>query len=500
MIRDFQTFIKQLEISNELIHIKANVDPYLEAGAIANKTAKQPNGGHALIFDNIKGASMPVAMNVFGSLKRIAMALNTEDGLIGLNSIADRINKIIKEILPQPESGFLDKFNKLTMLSDFGKWMPKSVKNGICQEVILRNKDAKLSKLPILTTWPGDSGPFITLGLSHTRRIDGQINMGLYRLQVHDDYTLGFHAHLHHDGYDVCRQNNQSNIKDNEKLIPIAISLGGDPILTYAATAPLPKFLSEIIFAGFLRKNSINMVRCITNDLEVPADSEIVIEGWLDPNDLRLEGPFGDHTGYYSLPDYYPVIHIEAITHRKNPVFPATIVGPPPGEDAYFALATERIFLPFLKIILPEIIDIHLPSTGCFHNLIIVSILKQFPGHAQKVMNAIWGTGQLMFTKTIVIVDHDVDPNNADEVLFHITGNVDPKRDMLFTSGPLDVLDHSSDRFAFGSKVGIDATRKNAKIDGFLRQWPSDLIFPDEILEKITSRWKEYGLPPCKDK
>jgi 4-hydroxy-3-polyprenylbenzoate decarboxylase len=249
------------------------------------------------------------------------------------------------------------------------------------------------------------------------------------------------------------------------------------------------------MFTGFLRGEGVELVKCVSNDLEVPADSEIVIEGWVDPGELRREGPFGDHTGYYSLADDYPVLHVEAITHRQAPVYPATIVGRPPQEDAYLGLATERIFLPLLRMVLPEVVDMHLPPAGGFHNLVIVAIRKEFPGHAQKVMNAIWGTGQMMFSKGIVVVDHDIDPHDGNEVLFRVTSNVDPRRDLLFTDGPLDVLDHSSDRFAFGSKVGIDATRKSATLDGFRREWPKDLVFPDRILEQISSRWKDYQLP-----
>ena len=488
MARDFQTFLKQLEISGELTHIKAEVDPYLEAGAIADKVSKQPFGGSALIFDNIKNASMPVAMNVFGSNKRIAMALSPDQELMDLDGIADRIENMIQEMMPSSGSSLLSKINKLSILAKVGSWMPKTISKGLCQEVIWYDKEAKLSRLPVLTTWPEDGGPFITLGLSHIKRPSGQQNMGLYRLQVYDDYTLGFHAQLHHDGAKIYFGQNQST------KLPISISFGGDPALTYAATAPLPPFFSEVLFAGFLRQKGIGMVQCITNDLEVPANSVIVIEGWIDPEELRLEGPFGDHTGYYSNADHYPVIHVNAITHRKDPVFPATIVGRPPSEDAYLGLATERLFLPILKMILPEIIDIHLPSAGCFHNLIIASIRKEFPGHPQKVMNAIWGTGQMMFSKAIVILDDDIDPHDANEVLFRVTSNVDPKRDLLFVNGPLDVLDHSSDRFAFGSKVGIDATRKSSKMDGFPREWPKDLKLPDDILERINRRWKEYGL------
>jgi 4-hydroxy-3-polyprenylbenzoate decarboxylase len=324
--------------------------------------------------------------------------------------------------------------------------------------------------------------------MSHTRNKEtGHRNVGLYRLQVYDDRTLGFHTQLHHDG-----ARNRHGYGRDERM-PVAVSFGGDPNLTYAATAPLPPFLSELMFAGFLRGEGIEMVKCVSHDLEVPADSELVIEGFVDPGELRREGPFGDHTGYYSLADDYPVLHVTAITHRKDPVFPATIVGRPPQEDAWLGYATERIFLPLLRMVLPEIRDMHLPAAGGFHNLVIVSMRKEYPGHAQKVMSAIWGTGQIMFSKCVVVVDEDIDPHDMNEVLFRVTSNVDPRRDLLFTDGPLDVLDHSSDRFAFGSKVGIDATRKDKPFDGFKREWPRDLVFPEAVLQTVQRRWKEYG-------
>ena len=487
MVRDLQLFLKQLEAVGELKHIGVEVDPYLELGAIADKVSKELGGGSALLFDRVKGSSMPVAINIFGSLRRIVMALSSGKDVTSLDDVAARIEKLIQAAMPRAGSNFFEKLSKIPLLAEVSSWMPKTVGRGLCQEVVLYGSEARLSILPVLTTWPDDGGPFITMGLSHTVSRSGQRNMGLYRLQKHDDFTLGFHAHLHHDGAKACY-----GYSCGERM-PVAVSLGGDPVLTYAATAPLPPFISEIMFAGFLRGKGLEMVRCLTNDLEVPADSEIVIEGWIDPNELRREGPFGDHTGYYSLADDYPVIHVEAITHRVNPVFPATIVGRPPKEDYYLGLATERIFLPILKLVIPEVVDIHLPSVGSFHNLVIIAIHKEFPGHPQKVMNAIWGTSQMMFSKVVVVVDHDIDPSNMDEVLFRVTSNVDPRRDLLFTDGPLDVLDHSSDRFAFGSKVGIDATRNSSRLDGFSREWPADLVFPDEILKRINDRWGEYG-------
>jgi len=488
MGRDFQTFLKQCEAAGELKRVPVEVDPCLEVAAITDRVSKLSKGGSGLLFEKVKGSSMPVAINVFGSERRMAMALGVEREPRGLDAIGDRIEKLIQEAMPKPGSGFFEKLAKLPVLAEISQWMPRTVKKGLCQEIVLKGEEAKLSLLPVLTTWPEDGGPFITLGMSHVRHKDGRRNMGLYRLQVFDDRTLGFHTQLHHDGAKA-----RTGYQPGERM-PVAVSFGGDPALTYAATAPLPPFLSELMFAGFLRGEGIEMVKCVTNDLEVPADSEIVIEGWVDPGELRREGPFGDHTGYYSLADDYPVLHVEAITMRKHPVFPATLVGRPPQEDTYLGLATERIFLPLLRMVLPEVRDMHLPAAGGFHNLAILAIRKEYPGHPQKVMNAVWGTGQMMFTKCVVIVDEDIDPHDMNEVLFRITGNVDPKRDLLFTEGPLDVLDHSSDRFAFGSKLGIDATRKDKPWDAFPREWPGDLSHPEEVLEKVARRWKEYGL------
>ncbi len=488
MARDFQTFLQQLEARGELRRVAAEVDPVLEMGAIADRVAKQPRGGPALLFEKPKGHGMPVVMNAYGSLKRMELALGVDGNPRGLDAIADRIEKLIQEAMPKPGLGFFDKLAKLPMLAEVGAWMPKTVRKGICQEVVKTGDQVRLSELPVLTTWPEDGGPFITFGMSHVRYKDGRRNMGLYRLQVYDERTLGFHTQLHHDGARA-----RHGYAPGERM-QVAVAFGGDPALLYAATAPLPPFLSEVMFTGFLRGEGVDMVKCVSSDLEVPADSELVLEGWVDPSELRREGPFGDHTGYYSLADDYPVLHVEALTHRRNPVYPATIVGRPPQEDAYLGLATERIFLPLLRMVLPELRDMHLPAAGAFHNLVIVSVKKEYPGHAQKVMNAIWGTGQIMFTKAVVVVDEDIDPHDLQEVLFRITSNVDPRRDLLFTDGPLDVLDHSSDRFAFGSKVGIDATRKNKAFDGFTREWPRDLVFPEEILATLAARWGEYGL------
>ena len=488
MGRDFQTFLKELQAIDELATVTQEVDPYLEMGAIADRVSKQTDGGKALLFTRPTGGGIPVAMNTFGSKLRMEKALGVSADPRGIDAIADRIERIIQEVLPRPGATLMDKLAKVPMLFDVASWMPKTVRKGICQEIVKTGAQVRLSELPVLTTWPEDGGPFITFGMSHVRYKDGRRNMGLYRLQVYDDRTLGFHTQLHHDGARA-----RHGYEPGERM-PVAVAFGGDPALLYAATAPLPPFLSEVMFTGFLRNEGVELVKCVSNDLEVPADSEIVIEGWVDPAELRREGPFGDHTGYYSLADEYPVLHVEAITHRRDPVYPATIVGRPPQEDAWLGYATERIFLPLLRMVLPEIRDMHLPAAGAFHNLVIVSIRKEYPGHPQKVMNAIWGTGQIMFTKGVVVVDQDIDPHDLNEVLFRLTSNVDPRRDMLFSEGPLDVLDHSSNRFAFGSKVGIDATRKNKPFDGFPREWPRDLKFPEEILDRIGRRWSDYGL------
>jgi 4-hydroxy-3-polyprenylbenzoate decarboxylase len=488
MARDLQTFLKQLESAGELKRISVEVDPMLEAGAIADRVSKRPEGGSALLFENVKGSSIPLAMNIYGSARRMAMALGVDKDPCGLDAVADRIEHLVQEAMPKPGSGFFEKLAKLPMLAEVSKWMPRTVRKGLCQEIVLKGAEVRLSDLPVLTTWPEDGGPFLTMGMSHVRHKDGRRNMGLYRLQVFDERTLGFHTQLHHDGARA-----QTGYEPGERM-PVAVAFGGDPALLYAATAPLPPFISEILFTGFLCGEGMDMVKCVTHDLEVPANSELVIEGWVDPGELRREGPFGDHTGYYSLADDYPVLHVEAITMRKNPVFQATIVGRPPQEDAYLGLATERIFLPLVRLLIPEVVDLHLPAAGAFHNLAVVAIKKEYPGQAQKVMNAIWGLGQMMFTKAIVVVDADIDPRDLNEVLFRVTSNVDPRRDLLFTEGPLDVLDHSSDRFAFGSKVGLDATRKCKPFDRFPREWPRDLAFPEEILARITQRWAEYGL------
>jgi 4-hydroxy-3-polyprenylbenzoate decarboxylase len=343
-----------------------------------------------------------------------------------------------------------------------------------------------LSLLPVLTTWPGDGGPFITLPIVVTKDQQGRQNAGMYRLQVFDGQTTGMHIHIHHDG--------AANFREAGDRMEVAVALGTDPAVTYAATAPLPPGISEFMFAGFLRGEPVEMAQCATVDLAVPADSEIVLEGYVEKGDTRLEGPFGDHTGYYSLADQYPVFHLTAMSHRRDPIYPATIVGKPPMEDAYLGKATERLFLPLLQLVQPEIVDMDLPIEGVFHDCAIISIRKEYPGHARKIMNAVWGTGQMMFTKFVVVVDEHVDVHDYSEVTWRVFNNVDPERDTVIVRGPLDVLDHSSPTARYGAKMGIDAT-KSWPDEGHTRDWPDELAMDPSVVRRVNERWKEFGLP-----
>ncbi len=481
MARDFQSFLKQLEAAGELKRVKAEVDPGLEMGAIADRVSRQAGGGSALLFENPKGATMPVVMNAYGSDRRISMALGVEDDPCGLDALGDRLEQLLQGSLPESAAGFFHKLSRPPLHAQVSSWRPRTVRKGACQDVVLKGAAASLARLPILTAWPEDAGPSITMGMCHVRHQDGRGSMGLCRLQVHDDLTLGLQACLRDQAGASGR-------------MPVAVALGGDPVLLYAASAPLPSCIPALLFAGFLRGDGVEMARCVTQDLEVPAGSELVIEGWVDPAERRRMGPFGDRSGCYAPADDAPVMHVEALTMRKHPVYPAAIAGRPPREDGHLGLATERIFLPLLRLCLPEIVDMHFPAAGAFRNLGVVAVKKEYPGQVQKVMNGLWGLGPRMIARTIILVDADIDPRDMDEVLFRVTSNVDPRRDMLFTEGPLDVLDHAGERVAFGSKVGIDATRKSRALDDFQREWPRDLAFPEDILARITRRWTEYGL------
>ena len=475
--RDLNEFISDLEKKGELLHIKEPVSPYLEITEITDRVCKEH--GPALLFENVRGYNIPVLTNAFGSYRRMCLAL----GVNRLEEIGEEIDHFFQAEAPDSLIKKLKLIPKLKRLSNV---FPKLVKKAPCQEVVLMGKDVDLGKFPILHCWPKDGGPFITLPLVFTKHpITGVRNVGMYRLQVYDKNTTGMHWHPHKGGAQHYRVSERLG-----KRLEVAVAIGPDPATTYAATAPLPEDMDEILFSGFIRNEPVEMVRCITIDHEVPAHSQIILEGYVEPYERRLEGPFGDHTGYYSLPDEYPVFHITCITHRKDLIYPATIVGRPPMEDCYMAKATERIFLPLIKKQLPEIVDINLPIEGVFHNLALVSIDKRYPGHAKKVMHALWGLGQMMFTKIIIVFDKEVDVQNISEALWRLGNNIDPKRDIVFSEGPVDALDHAAPQPLFGSKMGIDATRKWEE-EGFKRQWPDVVEMDKEIKEKIDHLWKK---------
>ncbi len=451
---NLQEFIAALEQENELIRISEFVDPVLEISEITDRISKQKGGGKALLFENT-GTDFPILMNAMGSDKRMQMVLNVSD----YNEIGQEMESLFKE-LSSPKKNILEKLKLLPRLGQISSWMPKVLSGqGACQQVIDRDPD--LSKLPILKTWQHDGGRFITLPMVNTRDPHTGIrNVGMYRIQIFDKQLTGMHWHKHKVG---ARHYNE--YKALGQKMPVAIALGGDLTNTYAATAPLPDNIDEYMLAGFLRKKRVNLVKCITQDIEVPADADFVIEGYVDPaEELIWEGPFGDHTGFYSLADWYPRFHVTCITHRKNAVFPATIVGVPPQEDTYIAKATERIFLAPIKMtMLPEMTDMDIPAAGTAHNLTIVKIQKAFAGHAQKVMNSLWGAGQMMFNKILVVADEPTSIQNYKELARVASQQVDPVMDIHFSRGALDVLDHSASKFAFGSKMCFDLTSKETE-------------------------------------
>lgn len=451
MFKSLAEFIKILEERNELIRVKEFISPVLEISEITDRISKA--GGKALLFENT-GTDFPVLMNSLGSLKRICLALGVND----LNEIGKELEYLFKKIM-SPKDGVMDKLKMLPALNEIASWMPKTVcKKVACQQVVMNIPD--ITKLPVLKCWPYDGGKFVTLPLVHTVDPVTKIrNAGMYRMQVFGTDITAMHWHLH--------KNSARHYREYKKLgrkMPVAVALGGDPVYTYAATAPLPDNVDEYMLAGFLRKKKVELAKCLTQDIEVPSDVDFVIEGYVDPaEELVWEGPFGDHTGYYSLPDWYPKFHITCITHRKDAVYPATIVGIPPMEDAYMGKATERIFLtPIRMAMLPEILDMNLPPEGVFHNLAIIKIKNEYPGHAVKVMNSLWGAGQMMFNKMMMVVDEEADINDYRSLVKTIFRNVSIPDDLVFSRGPMDVLDHSSTSFAFGGKIGIDATNKRA--------------------------------------
>jgi len=470
-------FIERLEIENELIRIQEKVSPILEIAEITDRISKQPDGGKALLFENVEGSSIPVLINAFGSKKRMNMAL----GVYDVEEIAKRIEQYLK--IPPPIT-MLDKAKLLPMLLEAAKFPPKLVKGSKapCQEVVHLNDKVNLDVIPILQCWPSDAGRFITFPIVINRSADRKVkNVGLYRMQIYDSKTTGMHWHIHKDGAHFFHE-----YRKQGKIMEVAVAIGADPASCYSASAPLPYGIDEFLLAGFIRKQSVPLVKCKTVDLEVPSDSEFVLEGFIDPSEMRLEGPFGDHTGYYSQDGDYPVFHITAITHRKDPIYLTTIVGKPPQEDFYLGRATERIFLPLLRTQLPEIVDMDMPVEGVFHNCVIVSLDKSYPMQSRRLMSALWGLGQMSFVKTIITVDPTIDVHNYEEVVKLILNQVDFDRDLFFSEGVLDVLNHASDNMLYGSKLGIDLTKKVEGEPGFGESKNSDknmstLVSVDEV-------------------
>ncbi len=478
---DLRDFIRALDRHGELKRIPFEVDPYLEITEFADRSVK--GGGPALLFEKPKGSKVPLLINAFASMRRMELAL----GVGNIEEIAERISGFLE--MQKPE-GWLDKLKMLPKLAEIGRVFPKTVAKGPCKEVV-RHNGFSLDEFPILHCWPGDAGRFITLPMVFSNDPEsGKRNCGVYRMQVFDGQTTGMHWQKHKHGAEHYRR---LVAEGKDARMPVAVAIGSDPVTMYSAILPLPPSVDEMMFAGFLRGAPVEMVRCETCDLEVPANSEIVLEGYLNLGELRREGPFGDHTGFYSLDDEYPVFHIECVTHRKNPIYAATIVGPPPMEDFFMGKAVERIFLPLMRMQLPEIRDISMPAEGVFHNLILVSMRKSYPGQARKVMHAIWGTGQAMFSKCIVVVDEDVDVQNVREVAWKALNNIDPERDIEFAMGPIDSLDHASRMPNYGSKMGIDATTKWPS-EGFTRRWPNPIEMTPEVVRRVDELWKRAGL------
>ena len=475
--KNVREFMKVLEEKKLLQRITVPVDRELEIAEIVDRISKK--SGPALLFENVKDSPYPLLINTFGSYERMNLALEVQT--------LDEIAQEIKDLLDM--SHYISMIDKIKSAPKFAKLatiFPRKIKNAPCQQIV---EQPTLSEIPVMKCWPQDGGQFITLPLVFSKDPEtGRQNVGMYRLQVYDDKTTGMHWHLHKDGREIYEK-----YRKQGKRMPVSVAIGADPATIYASTAPLPKEIDEMIFAGFLRKSPVEMVRCISNEIEVPAHAEFVLEGYVDVSELKEEGPFGDHTGYYSLKDRYPVFHVEKVTRKERPIYCATVVGKPPMEDCYLGKATERIFLPLLQLQLPEIVDMNFPIEGVFHNCVIVSIKKRYPGHAKKVMHALWGMGQMMYTKMIIVVDQEISPQDISTVAWKVFNNIDAKRDIVIVEGPLDALDHASDLPCYGHKMGIDATKKIAS-EGHLRAWPDDVKMSKEIKELVTGRWKEYGL------
>jgi len=511
---DLRQWIAALEHAGELKRIRVEADPILEIAEITDRVSKSRDadgnlGGPALLFENLKGyRGSQLLINQFGSDARMKRSL----GVQSFDEISDRIRMFLDVKSPQ---GFLDKLKMLPLLTEAGKLFPRTVSTGPCKEVIERDNFSLLD-FPVLQCWPKDGGRFITLPCVTTRsRKSGKRNLGMYRMQIFDERTTGMHWQRQKVAAEHTRERMREAVADKSAAVDImarssggsvlaegdrptgkmevAVAIGTDPAVTFSSIVPAPPDIEEYLIAGFLRGAPVDLVKCETVDLEVPATSEIVLEGYINLDELHTEGPFGDHTGFYSLEDLYPVFHLTCVTHRKDPIYATTIVGKPPQEDAYMGKAVERIFLPMMKLAIPELVDINLPIEGVFHNLMIVSIRKSYPGQARKVMNAIWSLGQAMFTKCIIVVDEDCDVQDIGEVVLRVTNNIDPERDIQFTLGPVDSLDHSSRLPNYGSKMGIDATRK-WKAEGFERPWPAMIEMDAETKARVDGMWEKLGL------
>ncbi len=480
--RDLRDFIAKLEREGELKRVRAEVDPILEITEIADRANRA--GGPALLFERTKGSQFPLLINMLGSERRMNLALEVND----VNEVAERIRGMIDIQSPQ---GFLDKLKMLPKLAELGTFFPKTVRTGACKEVIKKDKFS-LFDFPILKCWPQDGGRFITWPLVITKNPEtGKRNVGVYRMQVYDERKTGMHWQTQKHGAEHFRR---ARSKSHNGKIEVAVAIGADPMTCLAGILPIPPDLDEMMFAGFLRRDPVEMVACETVDLEVPANAEIILEGYVKLDEMRTEGPFGDHTGFYSLEGEYPVFHVTCMTHRREPIYLTTIVGPPPQEDFWMGHAVERIFLPVMKMQYPEIVDVSMPAEGIFHNMMIVAIRKSYPGHARKIMNAIWSLGQAMFTKVVIVVDHDVDVHNYREVAWKALCAIDPERDVQFVLGPADTLDHASRIQDFGSKMGVDATRKWAS-EGFSRPWPDEIVMDKSTQDHVDSIWDSLGLP-----
>lgn len=517
---DLREWISALDDARELIRIKAEADPILEIAEITDRVSKWgPRGSHgpggpALLFENVKGhPGAKVLINQFGSERRMKMALNVDS----LDGIADRIKMFMDVKSPQ---GLLDKIKMLPMLAEMGKFFPKEVSSGPCKEVIKRD-NFSLYDFPVLQCWPLDGGRFITLPSVITKDPKtGKRNSGTYRMQIYDSQSTGMHWQRQKQGAEhyreqmrraaaageahpvsaaldmMARSSGGSRTAEGKQVggrMEVAVAIGTEPAVMFSSIVPAPPDIEEYMIAGFLRQKPLELVKCETVDLEVPATSEIVLEGYVQLDELRMEGPFGDHTGFYTPEDLYPVFHVTCITHRKNPIYSTTTVGKPPMEDAYMGKAVERIFLPLMRLTIPEIVDVNLPIEGIFHNLMIVSIRKSYPGQARKVMSGIWALGQAMSTKCILVVDEDVDVQDLGEVTLKVLNNIDPERDIQFVLGPIDSLDHASRLPDYGSKMGVDATRKWPS-EGFTRPWPDEIRMDEATKARVTRRWKEFGL------